>query len=182
MAGGKSTRMGVNKGLCIVHNDNFIDVIINSLKNISEKIILVSSVEEYDIFSIKRIEDVMPDKGPVGGIYTALNKSETEDNIIISCDVPLITSKVLNLLVNDSSNADVVQLADQNRNMPLIAKYKKRLTPFFRKKIDNNELKLNRILKELNVKTIRVSAEQEKQLQNINTPEELKQIQSESKS
>lgn len=172
--------MGMNKGLCVVHNDYFIGKIMHSLKVFFEDIILITSIEEYCIFEVKKIEDVIPDKGPVGGIYTALNTSKTEDNIIVSCDIPLITPEVLKLLLEDTSNSDVVQLATKNQNMPLIARYKKKLEPFFLEKIKRNELKLNQVLKELNVKTIVIPQAQEKHLRNINTLEELKQIQNES--
>ncbi|APD07963.1 molybdenum cofactor guanylyltransferase [Flavobacteriaceae bacterium UJ101] len=172
--------MGMNKGLCVLHDERFIQLLINELEILFKDMVLVASIEEYDVFEIEKIEDIIPDKGPIGGIYTALNKSETEDNIIVSCDIPLISSDVLKLLVEDKSNADVVQLATKSKNMPLIARYKKKLEPFFLEKIKNNDLKLNKVLKELNVKTIVVSEEQEKQLQNINTPIELKKIQNES--
>lgn len=180
LAGGKSSRMGMNKGLCTLRNKNFINLLINELEILSKQIILVTAVKEYDIFEIEKIEDIIPEKGPVGGIYTALSKSTTEDNLIVSCDIPLVRLEVLKLLVEDYSDSDVVQLATRDKNMPLIARYKKKLAPFFLEKIKKNDLKLNKILKELQVKTIVVSEEQEKQLQNINTPEELKQIQNES--
>lgn len=180
LAGGKSSRMGTDKGLCTVDNKPFISLLIHQLEKITDTIKLVSPIKQYAIFGLEQLEDLIPNKGPLGGVYTALCDTPTEDVIIISCDVPLITSDVLNLLIKDSSDADVVQLATKSHTMPLVAKYKKRIAPVFLKKIQENQLKLTQVLKEVKVKTIVVSEEQEKQLQNINTPEELKQIQYES--
>ncbi len=172
--------MGTDKGLCTVHNKPFISLLMHQLEKITDTIKLVSSIEQYAVFGLEQLEDLIPDKGPVGGIYTALTHSETDDVIIVSCDVPLITSELLELLVEDRSDADVVQLATRSHTMPLVAKYKKKVAPVFLKKIQENQLRLTQVFKELKVKTIVVSEEQERQLQNINTPEELKQIQHES--
>ncbi len=179
LAGGKSSRMGMTKGLCKLDNSYFVERIIKQISVFTDNIFLNTSLDDYNFLEIEKVEDIYKDKGPVGGIYSVLKHSKTKYNLIFSCDVPLINSNLIEVLINDNSDNDVVQLATKDRNMPLIAKYHKRVELFFLNKINNNELRLNKVLKELKVKTIIVSENEEYLLQNINNIDELKQIKNE---
>ena len=182
LTGGKSNRMGIDKGLCYYKNTPFINWIYNELSSLCNEVYLIGSIKSYEKFNIKTINDIYHNQGPIGGIHTALTHSKTTLNIIVSCDIPLIKKDILGLLIINMKKHDVVQLATKKDEMPLIACYKKELAPFFLQKIKNKELRLRKALKEINVKTIKVSTEQEKLLKNINTPEQLKVINDESKS
>ena len=57
LCGGKSSRMGSDKGLVKLQGRMFIDHIINSLKSISNSIYLVTSNEEYSDFGYVLLQD-----------------------------------------------------------------------------------------------------------------------------
>lgn len=176
LAGGQSRRMGVDKGFCKVDESEFIPLIAKSLSKISTEVILVSNLEKYQVFGLKRIEDIYPNKGPLGGIHAALSYTSTENNIILSCDIPLITTNLIQKLLIASKHHDVVQLATAQETMPLAALYKKSCLAHFANQLKKNDLKLKNALQNIDIKSILVSKNEEVYLSNINTPEELKEI------
>ena len=93
LCGGKSSRMQSEKGLVLYQNKPFIEHIIEAVLPISNNIQLVTNTNDYNYLAYKKIKDVVVDKGPLGGIYSALIHSDSEINLILSCDIPLIQPK-----------------------------------------------------------------------------------------
>lgn len=177
LAGGKSSRMGEDKGFLHLNGKTFMSHIIKALKPLVGDIIIVSNNADYDIFKLKRVVDVMEDSGPLAGLYTGLLHSETEKNIVLSCDVPLITNEVLKKLIEGfTSEVEVVQFESQGKTMPLVAMYKKQCMHQILKLLQTNERRLRFAIEQLEVKTIKLDPELEKTVRNINTVEELKEI------
>ncbi len=175
LCGGKSSRMGTEKGMVKFMNKPFIQWTIDAIKPITNNIFLVTDNPDYSVFGYPIVVDIYKEKGPVGGIYSALDQSETEFNLILSCDVPNIsTSVILKYLINKINDSrDVTFLSDDKNIYPLIAIYNKRLVPKFFDAITSNKLKLVSLLSELDCQNIKVQAEDFKFLKNINTKEEL---------
>lgn len=176
LAGGKSSRMGMDKGFCTVDKEAFIPLIAKCLSSFSKEIILVSGIQAYDVFGLKRIVDIYPGKGPIAGIHAALEYTSTENNIIVSCDIPFISIQLIKRLIDEDDGEDVIQLATDNQTMPLIALYKKSTLKHFKNKLEMDALKLRDALQGLEIKSIIVETEQEQFLSNINTPQQLKEI------
>ena len=170
LAGGKSSRMGLDKGLLSLNGSTFISHIIEAVKPIVNIIIIVSNNPEYDAFGYKRINDLIKDSGPLAGLYSGLYHSKTENNLVLSCDVPLIKTFVLEQLINfDNENFEVVQLQSQGKTMPLIAMYKKQCLHKCLELLDNNERRLRVAVAQLNTKTINNDSEWNQYVKNINT-------------
>jgi len=170
LAGGKSSRMGTDKGFIELDDTTFISLIINAMKPLVNEIIIVSNNPEYDAFGYKRINDLIKDSGPLAGLYSGLYHSKTENNLVLSCDVPLIKTFVLEQLINfDNENFEVVQLQSQGKTMPLIAMYKKQCLHKCLELLDNNERRLRVAVAQLNTKTINNDSEWNQYVKNINT-------------
>ena len=99
LAGGKSSRMGTDKGLLELNGKPLIQYAIDTLKSIGLEIIIISNNSDYEQFGFPVYPDIIPDKGPIGGVYTALSYSSTEKNLIVSCDTPFLSKKLLNYLI-----------------------------------------------------------------------------------
>ena len=177
LAGGKSSRMGSDKGFIMLNGISFIELIIKAIKPLVNDIIIVSNNVKYDQYGYKRVDDIIENAGPVAGLYSGLFHSKTEFNLVLSCDVPLITTNVLSKLVEGfDSKFDVIQLQSQNKTMPLIALYKKRAKDKFLELLQNDERRLRYAISELNTKTILLEAKFDKFVENINTTEQLNAI------
>jgi len=72
LAGGKSQRMGTDKGFLEWKGQSFVANIIAAVKAVvGNNVVIVSSDEQYDALGVTRISDIVANKGPLGGIYTA---------------------------------------------------------------------------------------------------------------
>ncbi|MCP4483763.1 MAG: molybdenum cofactor guanylyltransferase [Flavobacteriaceae bacterium] len=174
LAGGKSSRMGTEKGLIIYKNKPFVEHIIEAMSPLVDNIIIISNNKVYESFGFKCYEDLIKNTGPLAGIYTGLRYSKTDYNLIVSCDIPLVKTIVLQKLIDQKNDAsEVIQLQSQGKNMPLIALYKKSCEVIFKKELHQNQKKVQTALKKCNVKTVVIDESLEQVTANINTPEDL---------
>ena len=177
LAGGKSSRMGEEKGLLLLDHKPFVLHIAEALQPLVKEIIIVSDQEEYDQFGHRRVEDVFKNTGPVGGLHAGLLSSTTDNNFVISCDVPLITTALLSKLQDsDEEHFDVIQFKLQDKSMPLIALYKKRCAAICKKQLETGERRLRKLVASLSTKSIPVDEKEYILVSNINTPEDLKNV------
>ncbi|MFT5102761.1 MAG: molybdopterin-guanine dinucleotide biosynthesis protein A [Candidatus Latescibacterota bacterium] len=177
LAGGKSSRMGRDKGLLALNGRTFMSHIIEALEPVVNDIIIVSNNSDYDIYKLKRIADILKDSGPLAGLYTGLFHSETENNIVLSCDVPLINTAVLNILIEGfETEKDVIHIKSEEKNMPLIAIYKKKCMPHFLKRLHDGERRLQTAIDNINTKSIPLEPAMQRFVKNINTASDLKEI------
>ncbi|MAZ28148.1 MAG: molybdenum cofactor guanylyltransferase [Cytophagaceae bacterium] len=177
LAGGKSLRMQEDKALMQFNGKMFTAHIADALKPLVSEILLVSSNPAHQILGLTQIPDKFENAGPLAGIYSGLRQSKTDLNLILSCDVPLIKTSILQLLLQHADKFDVVQLSGENRAVPLIAMYNKSCLPHFEKCLQKSEYKLQLALADLNVKTISLPPEDAIFVTNVNTPADFERIQ-----
>lgn len=177
LCGGKSSRMQSEKGLVLYQNKPLIEYIIEAVLPISQNIQLIANTNCYDYLPHRKIKDMVTDKGPLGGIYTALVHSETEINLLLSCDIPLISTEILReLAVKHTVNFDVTVFEDANRIHPLIGIYDKKVSPVIIESIKNNDLKMVHFLSKVKHQLIPILEEERHQFQNINSVAELNEL------
>lgn len=177
LCGGKSSRMQSEKGLVLFQGKPFIEHIIEAALPISNTIQLVTNTEDYDYLPFQKIKDIELDKGPIGGIYSALVHSDAELNLILSCDIPLIRTDLLSdLIVKHQSDFEVSVFSEANKIHPLIGIYSKKLIPILKKAIEENDLKMMRLLEKVHHQIIEVAGERSRQFKNVNSLAELKEL------
>lgn len=124
LAGGKSSRMGTDKGLLELCGKPLISYAIQVLSGLCDTIIISSSYDGYTSFGYKIVADEFPGIGPMGGIYSALKQSKTEKNIVLSCDLPFVTKELLSFILECSADFDVTVPFEGNQHYePLCAVY-----------------------------------------------------------
>jgi len=130
LAGGKSSRMGVNKSLLKIGNKTVIEIITDLMESIFEKNILsTNSPAEFNFLKLPMVEDVYENCGPLGGIHSVLIQSKTERNFIISCDVPLMKREMIKYFVNYKSGKKIILSFASGYLQPLVGIYNKSLLP-----------------------------------------------------
>ncbi|GAB2779499.1 molybdenum cofactor guanylyltransferase [Salinimicrobium soli] len=175
LAGGKSSRMGTDKGLLDFDGKKFVQRSIAALQPLVSRTLLVSNNPEYDIFETPRVEDLIKNAGPLAGIHTGLFHSDTNYNLVLSCDIPLIKTEILEELISAYDPVtDVVQIVSNGKKMPLIALYHKRCENLFYGLLQKNERRLHVALDQCKVKNVILNSAMDIFTSNINTPEELK--------
>ena len=182
LAGGKSSRMGSPKGLLDLNGRPFISHITAAMQPLVHELFIVSDDATYDHFEGIRVPDIYTNAGPVGGIYAGLMRSPSFYNLILSCDVPLINSTVLNILINNIEEGyDVIQLESEGQTLPLVAIYTQDCVAHFKNLLAAGERRLRTAVTGLRVKTIPLDASLTSFVQNINTQTEYNSIKNELK-
>lgn len=180
LAGGKSSRMGTDKGLLLFNDKPFVQQSIDALSPLVSEIIIVSDRTDYDRFGFKRIMDEVKDAGPVSGIYSGLKASTTTFNLVLSCDIPLITTKILRKLIEHAdAKSEIIQIESNGKTMPLIALYKRDVKDKFQKLLQQDERRLRVAVQSCIVKNVVLEDDLNRATTNVNTKEELKQLNSE---
>lgn len=154
LAGGKSTRMGTDKGVVEINGKKIIQYVIDVLKEVTDEIIIVANNDNYNDLGYKVYHDIVKDCGPIGGIYSGLFYSKTETNIVLSCDTPLITKKVLESLLSHWEENELVVSRENGFIHPLCALYKKCNILKIKKNIDNGNYKLKELTEDFKTKFV----------------------------
>lgn len=175
LAGGKSRRMGVDKGTMMFKGKPFIKHVIEAVKPLVDEVVIVSNDGAYDVFmETTRVNDEIKNAGPLAGIYSGLRYIKTPYAVVLSCDIPKISKKVLQLLIqNMSADDDIIQLKGKEGTMPLIAIYKKECWATCFTLLKAGKRRVKALVGQLKVKTVSIPEQYEPYLANINTPEEL---------
>lgn len=173
LCGGKSQRMGYDKGLIKVGGITFVELIIKAITPLTSEITLITDNPSYEPLGYRLLGDIVKNQGPAGGIYTALSDSRTEANLIVSCDMPALTSDLLRhlFLIYQKSNYQAVIASDGHHDIPVLGVYSASLKPLLKGHITNGHLVLRNILFQTNFQRIDFGAIPD--LFNVNTPMDL---------
>ena len=143
LAGGRSSRMGIEKGMVNFQGQPLIQYSIDVLKNYCSRIIISTNSNAYYSLGYPVQNDIVHEAGPMGGIYSSLLHSKTDYNLILSCDTPFVTSFLLRKILENSEGYQVViPLSRQGFPEPLIGFYHKNNTTGMLGFINNRNLKL----------------------------------------
>ena len=172
LAGGKSSRMGTDKGLMFYQGRPMTQHILDPMAKICQRILIVTSNPMYGMFGFELVKDEQPDYGPVMGVLSGLRRSETDLNLVLSCDAPFVGFDLMKELVLNSDNTDVVAATSSKGIHPLVAVYYRRCIPVFEQAVVKDEHRLRAVLSELKVTEKKV--EKEELVRNLNTKEDLR--------
>lgn len=178
LAGGKNSRMGREKGLLKVGGKSIIERQIEVLRSWVNDILIIHNAGLYGHLGYRVFRDMVPDCGPMGGIYTALAVSQTPKNLILSCDMPLISTELLQLILDQAEDCDIAIPRHGDKLEPLCAVYDRSCAKKFKELLDQKALKLMDALKFFKVKELTVPQEilAIQPFTNINTPEDYMKI------
>lgn len=154
LAGGKSTRMGEDKGLMLLNGKAIVQYVIDALMPCLEEVIIVSNNEAYTKFGCKVIPDLVKDAGPLGGIFTGLSSCKTHYNFFVSCDMPFITSEAILYLMEHAKEADIAVPTVDGAIQPLYGIYSQNIHPRLKNSIEEKKLKLISFIEESNHRLI----------------------------
>ena len=163
LAGGKSSRLGLDKVLETVGNRSLLQLIISGVAPLSNEVIIVANSEQTIPQStedpkLRVVTDICPGKGPLGGIYTGLATSTSFYNLVVASDMPFLNQALLRYMIQLSVDFDLVVPRAGNLVEPLHAVYTKKCLGPIEQMIEQGELSVNRIFRL--VKTRYVEAEE----------------------
>lgn len=142
LAGGESRRMGTEKADLRLGDRSFLQVLLDVLVPISERVLVVgrhnASVRPTPALAF--IPDSLPGAGPLGGLITGLAASHSEKIMSVACDMPLVTAEAVELLVQECDERhDVAVPETDGRLHPLCAAYRRDCLPAMQDAFDRGE-------------------------------------------
>ena len=146
LAGGKSSRMGREKGLVDFRGKPLIQYGIDLLSPYTERILISSSNPDYLSFGFEMVPDPVAGLGPVAGIAAALKSSRSVWNIVIACDLPFLQPELIDCLLDNADSYHAVIPIHNGVMEPLAGIYHQELAGQFETAITAGDLALHRIL------------------------------------
>jgi molybdopterin-guanine dinucleotide biosynthesis protein A len=162
LAGGQSSRMGVDKGLLEIVGEPMIVRVARLVEAVvGARAVVVGTPEKYRGLGLRAIADDWPGCGPLGGIATVLRASEADWNLIVACDLPYLTREWLEYLLQRARDSEAEAVLPMNltpenkrRAEPLCAAYHKGCEPTLRRALERGVRKVTDGVAELRVEVI----------------------------
>lgn len=128
LAGGKSTRFGRDKSQAIFKGYSFLKKAIQIIEPFVQTILISSNNPHHKSYGYPVVEDCIKNIGPLGGILSSLKESQTEKNLILSVDMPMMSSNYLKYLIDKSEQNSITVGLDSNDQIhPLCGIYKREI-------------------------------------------------------
>jgi molybdenum cofactor guanylyltransferase len=158
LAGGKSSRMGQDKGLIELGGKKLVEIAVNNLTQVCAEIIISANSSVYEQFGYRVVPDVHQDIGPMGGLYSALSASKARLNIALSVDLPFVNRELLEYLRGKAEGYEAVApVSATGFYEPLCAVYDRSVLPVIEKCIENREYKMQYFLDKVHLNKILIS-------------------------
>jgi molybdenum cofactor guanylyltransferase len=156
LAGGKSSRMGREKGLLEIDGLPIVVRTARLVESVAGTATVIGRADGYESLGLNAIGDDWPGAGPLGGIATALRASQSSWNLVVACDLPYLTEEWLRYLKLRAlgSEADAVVPQNVNSAEPLCAVYNKRAETVLSSMLAAGGRKVHDALKALRVEMI----------------------------
>ena len=169
LIGGESKRFGSPKWEAIIDGIKLIDRTWDSCEMFENRFVV--GKEKPDSISYSFIKDELDLQAPINGIYTALKYSKTDWVFLLSCDLPLIDSKVFEKLwESKSENCDAVVPFSNDKIQVTCGFYHKRILSTLESEIEKKNYSIFKLLEKLN--TAYVKFGKDDRFLNMNTPED----------
>ena len=182
LIGGKSKRFGKDKIFTPINGKPMTKKVIDVIQDAFDDIILIGHQRD-GLNTLEVVEDIIPDCGPLGGIYTALKVAKTNYVFVFAADMPLLDIKFIKYMVSLAGKHNIIMPVWNNRIEPLHAIYNKELIPIIASLLNRKLLKIAKLVDREDVSVlkvtedqIRASGEPERMFLNINTIADLETI------
>jgi len=179
LAGGMSSRFGSNKALTRFDGEKLIHRLYKNLTAVTDQMILITNTpEDYGFLNITTQHDLIPNCGPIGGIYTALSTAQTSLIFCVACDMPFVNPAFLEHMIRRSKGYDVVVPIHNGQEEPLCAIYRKTCLKTIYDQISSQKFKITEFYK--NVRVLRLNPSdsgfsENDMFFNINYPTDIKE-------
>lgn len=109
-AGGKSSRMGQDKALLPFLGEPLIRRVLGRVSHLADEVLVTTNQPQgYLFLAVPLVADIIPERGALGGLYTALSAAQHPFVAVVACDMPFVNPALLaaerDLLVDGGHDA-----------------------------------------------------------------------------
>lgn len=174
--------MGSDKALLSFGEQNLLQRALLTAAGVAEKNFIVGPRERYAAFG-EVVEDVYPGCGPLSGIHAALRATSTDLNLILSVDMPLMSTKFLVWLADQARATDALVVVPDAMGglQPLCAVYRRKVSAPAEQVLQTGDYKIGNLF--ARVPTRKISDQEivaagfsTSVFKNVNTAEEYQEV------
>ena len=193
LCGGKSSRMGQDKGSMIIQDKPMIKHILSTLNHhINEVVIVLNdqeriakygkfiNPEDYE-YNLTICEDEIKNKGPLPGIMTGLSHITSDYALILPCDSPYVSAKYINTIFEEIEKdyQAIVPYHDEENKLktsePLHSIYNKNIIPEIEELLSEDVLHIKGLIEKIDSKFVLIDNKkiEKKEFRNLNRPTDI---------
>jgi molybdenum cofactor guanylyltransferase len=180
LAGGNSSRMGTDKSFAMLGGKPVFEHVLAQVRDLQLPTILVTNTpEKYAAYNVPMVQDILPDQGALGGLYTAIHTSKSEFTLCVACDMPFLNVALLQHLIElCRPDWDVIVPHIGERPEAMHAIYNKSCLAAIRQQLDQGKLRASGFFDQVKVRyvdeaNIRQFDPDLRSFMNVNTPDDL---------
>ena len=148
LTGGQSLRMGQDKALLRLRDgETFLEHAIASCSAVAGQVGIVGPRSRYGAYAWagEIVEDIYPDRGPLGGIHAALSATRTQWNVFLAVDLPGVSPALLQWMLQQArSGGKLITVPSVGgQQQPLCAIYRSGFLELADKALRENRNKVN---------------------------------------
>lgn len=173
--------MGTDKSFVRVLGRPLIEDILAQVDGLgAEQIIITNRPDDYGYLGLPLFSDVLPDKGALGGIYTALHSATQPHVFCFACDMPFVVRPLLEHFISLIAEGDVIIPRLGAESEPFRALYARACLAPIRAALEAGKMRVISFFPEVRVRFVD-EAEIDRfdpthlSFFNVNTPEDLEQ-------
>lgn len=145
LTGGESKRMGSDKARVLLSGKPLFEHVFDRLQPVCSDI-WISVREKRADLSYPQVVDSSNDRGPIVGIKSALEVVNTDWLFVVACDMPWISTGLIQHMAELRSQHDAVVPFADDRIQPLFGFYHKRCLPLMNARIKQRQRSMMRLL------------------------------------
>ncbi len=158
LVGGLSQRMGSDKAWLTRQGESVLAHLCALGESVCGRTPLVISREGQALpeVSARVVPDLHPGRGPLGGLLTALAASDSAGVLLLACDMPEVTSDLLQLLADQGENdrIEACLMRHRGRWEPMPGVYRAACLPAIHAALRGGELRMDGFLGAVRLKAL----------------------------
>lgn len=181
--------MGQNKALMPFLGQPLIERVLDRVTSLAQEVLVITnSPNGLEFLGLPLLPDILPGKGALGGLYTALQAATQPLVAVVACDMPFVSLELLSaeakILVEEGADIVIPRSGESAASLglePLHAVYRKETClPAVLAALEAGERKMISWLPQVKVRVmeadeVRQYDPQVRAFLNVNTPEEFSQ-------
>lgn len=178
LAGGASRRMGRDKAFLQLDGTPLIQVVVERLAQVCEEVLVVAGEPHaYAGLGARPVEDRFRGVGVLGGIHAGLDAAAHPLALIVGCDMPFLSPRLLRAFGAWAVGYDVAVYRHQGYVEPLHGAYRRTCLPAVEAAIRAGRRRIISFFPQVRVRYVTPEAvtaidPQARSFRNVNTPEE----------
>lgn len=175
LAGGKSSRFGEDKALAKWQGKTLLEIAVNLLDELClDPVVIANPNRNYSFLPCAVINDLIPEKGPLGGLYTACSAFPGAQMLVLTCDMPFLTGEILKeLMEKHQSFSQVTVLGLNQAAQPFPGIYSANLKTAVQDCLESDCLSMKLFLSSIRNKYVFRAISESRVFQNVNQREDL---------